>query len=83
MKHEHEIKHLSEVDRRKFLQLSGLATGLVFANSILSLESACALPTAKLPGFTAFAKSVKVFKSGKYYLVESNGIPAHQIPTII
>ena len=79
MKHEHEIKHLSEVDRRRFLQLSGLATGLVFANSILSLESAAALPTAKLPGFTAFAKSVKVFKSGKYYLVESNGIPAHQM----
>jgi hypothetical protein len=79
MKHEHEIRHLSEVDRRKFLQLSGLATGLVFANSILSLESAAALPTAKLPGFTAFANSVKVFKSGKYYLVESNGIPAHQM----
>jgi hypothetical protein len=56
-----------------------LATGLVFANSILPLESAAALPTAKLPGFTAFAKSVKVFKSGKYYLVESSGIPAHQM----
>jgi hypothetical protein len=79
MNHEHEVRHLSEVDRRRFLQLSGLATGLVFANSILSLESAAALPTAKLPGFTAFAKSVKVFKSGKYYLVESSGIPAHQM----
>jgi len=79
MNHEHEVRHLSEVDRRRFLQLSGLATGLVFANSILSLESAAALPTAKLPGFTAFAKSVKVFKSDKYYLVESNGIPAHQM----
>jgi hypothetical protein len=79
MSHEHEVSHLSEVDRRKFLQLSSFATGLVFANSILSLDSATALPTAKLPGFTAFAKSVKVFKSGKYYLVESNGIPAHQM----
>lgn len=79
MSHDHEVRHLSEVDRRKFLQLSGLATGLVFANSILSLESAAALPSAKLPGFTAFAKSVKVFKSSKYYLVESNGIPAHQM----
>ena len=63
MSHEHEVRHLSELDRRKFLQLSSLATGLVFANSILSLESASALPSAKLPGFTAFAKSVKVFKS--------------------
>jgi hypothetical protein len=79
MSHEHKIRHLSELDRRKFLQLSSLASGLVFANSILSLESANALPAAKLPGFTAFAKSVKVFKSGKYYLVESNGIPAHQM----
>lgn len=79
MSHEHEVRHLSEIDRRKFLQLSSMATGLVFANSILSLESATALPTAKLPGFTAFVKSVKVFKSGKYYLVESNGIPAHQM----
>ena len=79
MNHDHEVRHLSEVDRRRFLQLSGLATGLVFANSILPLGSAAALPTAKLPGFTAFAKSVKVFKSGKYYLVESSGIPAHQM----
>ena len=79
MDHEHEVRHLTDVDRRKFLQLSGLATGLVFANSILSLESASALPSATLPGFTAFAKSVKVFKSDKYYLVESNGIPAHQM----
>ena len=79
MNHEHEVRHLSELDRRKFLQLSGLATGFIFANSILSLESAAALPTTKLPGFSAFAKTVKVFKSGKYYLVESNGIPDHQM----
>ena len=79
MNHGHEVSHLTEVDRRKFLQLSGLATGIVFANSILSLESAAALPAAKLPGFTAFAKSVKVFKGEKYYLVESYGIPAHQM----
>ena len=79
MIHEHEVTHIRDVDRRRFLQLSGLATGLVLANSIISLESAAALPTAKLPGFTAFAKSVKVFKGDKYYLVESNGIPAHQM----
>lgn len=79
MNHEHDVRHLSDVDRRKFLQLSGLATGLVFANSILSIEPASALPSANLPGFTAFAKSVKVFKGEKYYLVESYGIPAHQM----
>lgn len=83
MIHEHEIRHLSDLNRRRFLQLSGLATGLTFANSILSIESASALPSAKLPGFTAFAKTVKVFKSDKYYLVESNGIPAHQMMKIL
>ncbi len=67
MKHEHEVRHLSEYDRRKFLQISGLATGLAFVNSIVSLESATALPAAKLPGFTAFAKTVKVFKADKFY----------------
>jgi len=79
MSHDHEIQHLSELDRRRFLQIAGFATGLAFVNSITLNESAHALPSAKLPGFTAFANSVKVFKSDKYYLVESSGIPAHQM----
>ena len=79
MEHQHEVKHLTDVDRRKFLQLSGLATGLAVINSIVSLESSYATSDVKLPGFAAFAKTVKVFKNEKYYLVESNGIPAHQM----
>ena len=79
MSHDHEINHLSELDRRRFLQIAGFATGLAFANSITLKESAHALPSAKVAGFTAFANSVKVFKSDKYYLVESSGIPAHQM----
>lgn len=79
MNHDHEVRHLSNINRRKFLQLSGLVSGLAFANSFLSIKSAAALPSAKLPGFTAFANSVKVFKGDKYYLVESNGLPAHQL----
>ena len=79
MSHDHEIQHLAEIDRRKFLQIAGFATGLAFANSITLKESAHALPSAKVAGFTAFANSVKVFKSDKYYLVESSGIPAHQM----
>ena len=79
MNHEHAVRHLTEIDRRKFLQLSGIATGLAFANSILSAESARAFSSVKLPGFSAFAQSVKVFKGEKFYLVESNGIPAHQM----
>lgn len=79
MSHEHEVHHLSQYSRRGFLKVSTFATGLAFVNSVLSLESASALPTAKLPGFSAFSKTVKVFKGSKYYLVESNGIPAHQM----
>ncbi len=62
MNHEHEVRHLTDVDRRKFLQLSGLATGLVFANSILSLESAAALPAATLPGFYRFCEICESFQ---------------------
>jgi len=79
MHHEHEVRHLTEHDRRKFLQIGGMAAGLALVNSLVSIESSSALPVAALPGFTAFAKSVKVFKADKYYLVESNGIPAHQM----
>ena len=79
MEHDHEVRHLSDVDRRKFLQLTGIATGLAFVGSILELENAHALPAVKLPGFSSFAATVKVFKNDKYYLVESNGIPAHQM----
>jgi hypothetical protein len=79
MNHEHEVRHLTEIDRRKFLQLSGIATGLAFANSILPTDSARALSGVKLPGFSAFAQSVKVFKGEKFYLIESNGIAAHQM----
>lgn len=77
--HDHKITHLSEYDRRKFLQIAGLATGIGLLSSLAETPASAALPAAKLPGFSAFAKSVKVFKGDKYYLVESDGIPAHQM----
>ena len=77
--HDHEIFHLSEFDRRSLLQIAGLATGVGLLTSLAETSASAALPAAKLPGFSAFAKSVKVFKSDKYYLVESDGIPAHQM----
>lgn len=79
MEHEHEVVHISEFNRRKFLQITGLASGLAFVNSLTSLEISHALPTAKLSGFSSFANSVRVFKGKNYYLVESNGIPAHKM----
>jgi hypothetical protein len=77
--HDHEIRHLSEFDRRKFLRVSGAFTGLALLTSMLDTEFAYGASTVKLPGFSAFSNSVKVFKSGKYYLVESSGIPDHQM----
>lgn len=77
--HEHEIKHLKEIDRRKFLKVSGVVTGAAFISSLIDTESAAGAGVVKLPGFSAFSKSVKVTKSAKYYLVESSGIPDHQL----
>ncbi len=73
--HEHEVRHLSEIDRRTLLTGATLATGLTFLGN-LNL-SAAAATTSTLAGFTAFAKSVKVTKNAKYYLVESSGMPSH------
>lgn len=91
--HEHPISHLSDLDRRKFLQVGTLSAGLFTLNSLINLSEANAATTFKLAGFSAFSNSVKVIKSGKYYLVESSGIPDHpmmigikswqqQVPTV-
>lgn len=72
----HEIRHLPELDRRKFLQISAFGSGLAFLSSAVSSFEASAATTT-LAGFSKFADSVKVTKKGKYYLVESSGLPAH------
>ena len=76
--HDHEISHLNELDRRKFLIVSAAFSGLAILNQ-LSSPTAEAAATVRLAGFSAFSKSVKVLRSGSYYLVESNGIPDHQM----
>jgi hypothetical protein len=76
--HDHEISHLNELDRRKFLKVSAAFSGLAILNQ-LSSPTAEAAATVRLAGFSAFSKSVKVLRSGSYYLVESNGIPDHQM----
>ena len=73
--HDHEIHHLPELRRRELLKGAFLSTGLLFLNQI-DLQDATAA-TVSLPGFAAFAKSVRVTKSSKFYLVESDGLPAH------
>ena len=79
MSHDHEIRHLNEIDRRNFLKTSSVISGLALLSNFFEATSATALTPTSLPGFAAFSSSVKVFKEGKYYLVESNGIPAHQM----
>ena len=76
--HGHEVRHLAEVDRRKFLQVAGLSTGLALFGELLVNSSASAATTS-LAGFARFADSVKVTKNSKYYLVESSGLPAHSM----
>ena len=77
--HDHEIHHLKEYQRRDLLKLSALAVGASTLGGLFLSPSASSATMVKLPGFTAFAKSVKVFRSGKYYMVESTGIPDHQM----
>ena len=76
--HDHEIQHLPEINRRNLLKISGLVTGMGLIGSLIE-NTAQAASSVNLPGFSAFSKSVKVFKSDKYYLIESSGIPDHQM----
>jgi hypothetical protein len=47
------------------------------ANHSATASTAAALNT--LPGFDEFASTVKVFASGDYWQIESNGLPAHNM----
>jgi hypothetical protein len=76
--HDHEIRHLGEIERRELLKLSALTIGLGALGGVL-LSASSADGATTLPGFAAFSKSVKVIRSGKYYLVESSGIPDHSM----
>ena len=79
--HDHDIAFPTELHRRELLGKAALAVGAGLLLGPLSARSAWALPVAKLPGFTAFASTVRIFKSSKYYLVESSGLPAHGMMT--
>ena len=59
--------------------MSSLATGIAISTNFFGIEDADAQVLTKLPGFTFFSDKVKIFKNEKYYLVESDGLPAHQM----
>ena len=73
--HDHEVHHLTEIERRSFLKASAISMGALFFNSFEAFEADAAAIT--LPGFAAFSKSVKITKNSKYYLIESDGMPNH------
>ena len=59
MSHSHEIFHLSEIDRRNFLKMSSLATGIAISTNFFGIEDADAQVLTKLPGFTFFSDKYK------------------------
>ena len=82
--HEHVHPHVPlrqpHLSRRTLLQGMALGFGAAVTGSLVTAqEVAAAGSVVKLPGFSAFASSVKTLKSGKYYLVESAGLPPHNM----
>lgn len=70
------------------LAASSTTTAAEVATTIASTTSGAADPTTTssavsalntLPGFDEFASTVKVFTSGDYWQIESNGLPAHNM----
>lgn len=77
--HPHEPISRPGLSRRTLLQGAAFGFAAAIASCLVRAEEAVAGPVVKLPGFSAFASSVKVLKSGAYYLVESNGLPPHNM----
>lgn len=78
--HPHQAAVHRGLTRRTLLQGMALGFGAAVAGSlVVAQEVSAAGSVVKLPGFSAFASSVKTLKSGKYYLVESNGLPPHNM----
>jgi len=72
----------SGVSRRTLLAGMAVGFGALMCGSLIKPQVARASSSiVKLPGFSAFASSVKVMKSGNYYLVESTGLPPHNMMT--
>jgi len=75
--HPHEPASIS---RRTLLQGAAAGFGIAVVASLSNaLPAAAASSRVTLAGFDAFASSVRTLKSGAYYLVESTGLPPHNM----
>lgn len=77
--HPHQPMSAPSLTRRTLLYGSAVGFAAAVVSTLVKPEEAAAASIVKLPGFSAFASSVKVLKSGAYYLVESNGLPPHNM----
>ena len=94
-RHDHVHPHESTLDRRALLRTGGLGLGAILLAACTSARSSSTpaepidtdtvapAPTVAslttLPGFEQFAATVNSFVQGDYWMVESNGIPAHDM----
>ncbi|CAB4362890.1 unannotated protein [freshwater metagenome] len=88
--HDHVHPHAPGpmLDRRAMLRAGGLGLGAILLAACRSTGSVASTTTGAgsadtiaslttLPGFDAFADTVRAFVEGDYWLVESNGMPTH------
>lgn len=77
--HPHEPIDRPGLSRRALLHGAAFGFAAAIASWLVRAEEAAAGPVVRLPGFSAFASSVKVLRSGTSYLIESNGLPPHDM----
>ena len=90
----HPHDHPTTLDRRSLLGLAAAGLGGILLASCRSgvgtattstspesrvTSSEVEVSSETLAGFEAFADSVKVFRDGQFWMVESNGIPDHNM----
>ena len=80
LEHDHEVRRLAPMTRRRFLMTSAASAGVVLTSGLIhAAPLSAATKKINLPGFSSFAESVKTLRSGKYFLVESSGLPLHNM----
>lgn len=78
--HPHSTGMPRSLSRRTLLIGMAAGFGVALCGSLIRPgEVSAAGSVVKLPGFSAFSSSVKTLKSGQYYLVESTGLPLHNM----